>query len=143
MEEYMNMKDKNSPINYEKVLEEYQNCLSNIISDNKVYLSSLIRKITKEIYNSYDLRYYNVLFILSRELTSEEDNQETIDVFVESGYLPLTIIIICEGKNDTNKMKNLFGSRIEQSSHKMSKIRNNIIIGLMYFFIYSHICFIK
>ena len=123
----MNMKSKNSSIHYKEVIEEYKKCFNNIISDNKVYLSSLIRKITKEIYNSYDLRYYNVLFILSRELTAEEDNQETIDVFVESGYLPLTIIIICEGKNDTNKMKNLFGSRIEQSSHKMSKIRNNII----------------
>ena len=123
----MNMKDKNSPINYEKVLEEYQNCLSNIISDNKVYLSSLIRKITKEIYNLYDLRYYNILFILSRELTAEEDNLEAIDVFVESGYLPLTIIIICEGQNDFKKMHKLFGSQIKKSSNKMNKIRNNII----------------
>ena len=123
----MNMKSKNSSIHYKEVIEEYKKCFNNIISDNKVYLSSLIRKITKEIYNSYDLRYYNVLFILSRELTAEEDNQETIDVFVESGYLPLTIIIICEGQNYANKMNELFGSKIKQSSNKMSKIRNNII----------------
>lgn len=97
-----------------------------IIPDNKIYLSSLIRKITKEIFNSYDLRYYNVLFILSRELTEEEDNQEAIDVFIESGYLPLTIIIICEGQNDFNKMNKLFGSQIKKSSNKMNKIRNNI-----------------
>ena len=122
----LNMKDKNSAICYEKVIEEYKKCLSNIISDEKIYLSSVIRKITKEIYNSYDLRYYNVLFILSRELTAEEDNQEIIDVFIESGYLPLSIIIICEGQNNFYKMNKFYGSQIKKSSNKMNKIRNNI-----------------
>ena len=99
----------------------------NIIPDRKVCLSSLIRKITKNIYELYKTNYYNVLFILARELTDDRDKQETIDAIIESSYLPLTIIIIGEGQNDFSGMKNLFGEKIKGASSGMDKNRNNII----------------
>ena len=107
-----------------KFLEYYSN---NSIPDKKICLSSLIRKITKEIYTLYKTNYYNALFILARELTDEKDKQETIDAIIESSYLPLTIIIIGEGKNDLDGMKNLFGKKIRKASNGMDKNRDNII----------------
>ena len=100
---------------------------ANVIPDRKVCLSSLIRKITKNIYELYKTNYYNVLFILARELTDDIDKQETIDAIIESSYLPLTIIIIGEGQNDFSGMKNLFGEKIKKASSGMDKNRNNII----------------
>ena len=99
----------------------------NTSPDKKVHLSSLVRKITKDIYKLYQTNYYNVLFILARELTDEKDKQETIDAIIESSYLPLSIIIIGEGKNDFNGMNNLYGKKIKQASSGMDKNRNNII----------------
>lgn len=58
----------------------------------------MIKKITKDIFQYYDEKFYNVLFVLARELTEDKDRQNLIDAFIESGYLPLTIIIIGEGK---------------------------------------------
>ena len=107
-----------------KFLEYYSN---NSIPDKKICLSSLIRKITKEIYTLYKTNYYNALFILARELTDEKDKQETIDAIIESSYLPLTIIIIGEGKNDLDGMKNLLGKKIRKASNGMDKNRDNII----------------
>ena len=122
----INMKENNC-LHFENFQENYFNCLNNIIPEKKVLLSSLVRNITKEIYRIYNEKYYNVLFILARELTDEKDKQETIDAFIESGYLPLTIIIIGEGKNDFNKMKELFGKKIIETRGGMAKNRNNII----------------
>ena len=80
-----------------------------------------------EMYFLYDLKYYNILFILARELPTYKDKQDTIDAFVESSYLPLTIIIIYEGENDFSKMKELYGNNIKWASNGMKKARNNII----------------
>jgi hypothetical protein len=87
----------------------------------------MIKKITKDIFQYYDEKFYNVLFILARELTEDRDRQNTIDAFIESGYLPLTIIIIGEGKNNFENMKGLFSRKIKQSSQGMTKNRDNII----------------
>ena len=105
-------------------LDYYSN---NSIPDKKVSLSSLIRKITKEIYTLYKTNYYNALFILARELTDDKDKQETIDAIIESSYLPLSIIIIGEGKNDLNGMNDLFGKKIRKASNGMDKNRDNVI----------------
>jgi hypothetical protein len=87
----------------------------------------MVKKITKDIFRFYDEKYYNIFFILARELTDISDKQNTIDAFIESGYLPLTIIIIGEGKNNFESMKELFGKKIVQSSNGMLKNRDNII----------------
>ena len=105
-------------------LDYYSN---NSIPDKKVSLSSLIRKITKEIYTLYKTNYYNAFFILARELTDDKDKQETIDAIIESSYLPLSIIIIGEGKNDLNGMNDLFGKKIRKASNGMDKNRDNVI----------------
>ena len=107
-----------------KDLDKY---IESTIPEIKVCISSLIRKITKKIYELYKTNYYNVLFILAKELTDENDRQETIDAFIESSYLPLTIIIIGEGKNDLSRMNELFGVHIKVSSTGMDKNRDNII----------------
>ena len=107
-----------------KDLDKYS---ESTIPEIKVCISSLIRKITKKIYELYKTNNYNVLFILARELTDENDRQETIDAFIESSYLPLTIIIIGEGKNDLGRMNELYGKHIKVSSTGMDKNRDNII----------------
>ena len=80
-----------------------------------------------DIYKSYELKLYNLLFILERTLIKEQENQETIDLLIESGYLPLTIIIIGEGKNDFEKMFEEFKKKSKISSLGMEKNRNNFI----------------
>ena len=122
----INMTNNNKIIINEELIQTFNNCLNYIQSDKEIHFSSLIRKMTKEMYLIYDLRYYFTLFILARELPTNNDKQETIDAFIESSYLPLTIIIICEGKNDFNKMDELYGNKIKRSSSGMDKARNNI-----------------
>ena len=107
--------------------EDLDKYIESTIPEIKVCISSLIRKITMKIYELYKANYYNVLFILARELTDENDRQETIDAFIESSYLPLTIIIIGEGKNDLSRMNELYGKYIKVSSTGMNKNRENII----------------
>ena len=124
----INSQNKDAPIEYLKLIDEYKKSLDNIISDNKVYYSFLIRKISKLICKLYQMEFYNVLFIIAKELNSEEDNKEAIDAFIETSYLPLSIIIIYEGENDYHKIKNLFGNQIKVSSKGMQKMRNNVIL---------------
>ena len=121
----INMKNNNEVILSEQLIKTFNNCLNNVIPD-KVCFSSLIRKMSKEMLISYNIIYYNILFILARELPTNDDKQETIDAFVESSYFPLTIIVICEGKNDFEVMDELYGNKIKGSSSGMDKIRNNI-----------------
>ena len=123
----INMTNNNETIKNEELIKTFNNCsLQNIIPDKEVGFSSLIRKLSKEMYLIYDLKYYDILFILAREIPNNSDKQETIDSFVESSYLPLTIIIICEGENEFNKMEELYGNKIKKSSNGMDKVRNNI-----------------
>ena len=119
--------DEDKSIHFANFLQIYDNCLNYIISEKKVCLSLMVKKITKDIFRYYDERYYNIFFILARELTDASDKQNTIDAFIESGYLPLTIIIIGEGQNNFESMKELFGKKVKQSSNGMLKNRDNII----------------
>jgi len=114
---------------FNKVFDSKKNI---IISKKKVLLSLLIRKITKIIYNLYEPRHYNVLYIFEREIPDSEDKQELIDAFIEASYLPLTIIIIGEGKNDFNKLKELFSDKINEASSGMLKNRKNILFADFY-----------
>ncbi len=119
--------EEDKSIHFANFIQIYENCLNYIISEKKVCLSLMVKKITKDIFRFYDERYYNIFFILARELTDASDKQNTIDAFIESGYLPLTIIIIGEGENNFESMKELFGKKIKQSSNGMLKNRDNII----------------
>ena len=119
--------EEDKSIQCENFNQKFDNCLNYIVPEKKVCLSLMIKKITKDIFQYYDEKFYNVLFILARELTEDRDRQNTIDAFIESGYLPLTIIIIGEGKNNFENMKGLFSRKIKQSSQGMTKNRDNII----------------
>ena len=119
--------EEDKSIHFANFSQIYDKCINYIISEKKVCLSLMVKKITKDIFRFYDERYYNIFFILARELTDTSDKQNTIDAFIESGYLPLTIIIIGEGKNNFESMKELFGKKIKQSSNGMLKNRDNII----------------
>ena len=114
---------------FNKVFDSKKNL---IIPKKKVLLSLLIRKITKIIYNLYEARHYNVLYIFEREIPDSGDKQELIDAFIEASYLPLTIIIIGEGKNDFNKLKELFSDKINEASSGMLKNRKNILFADFY-----------
>lgn len=92
-----------------------------------VFLSKLIRKITNKIYQLYELRNFNVLFILAKEVPDNKDKQELIDSIIESSYLPLIIIIIGEGSNDFKKFQEYFGKKIKRASNGMEKNSDNIV----------------
>lgn len=119
--------EEDKSIQSENFNKKFDNCLNYIIPEKKVSLSLMIKKITKDIFQYYDERFYNVLFVLAREITEDKDRQNSIDAFIESGYLPLTIIIIGEGKNNFENLKGLFNKKIKQSSKGMPKNRDNII----------------
>ena len=128
----LNMNEDNSPINtIEKVIQKFNSCLSeNKINpeDNRNF-SSLIKKITRTIYSLYELRYYNVSFILTRGALENKDIQKTIDAIIESGYLPLTIFVIGIGKNDFSQIKKVLGSNHKCTSLGMEKMRNNVLFA--------------
>ena len=124
----INTKEKDAPIIYNNIYNEYKEVLNNIISDKKVFYSTLIRKILKKVCELYEIEYYNVLFILAKEMNSKEDKKEAIDAFIESSYLPLSIFIIYEGEKDCSEIRNLFGNHIKESSKGMKKMRNNIVL---------------
>ena len=119
--------EEDKSIKFENFNKKFDNCLNHIVPEKKVCLSLMIKKITKDIFQYYDEKFYNVLFVLARELTEDKDRQNLIDAFIESGYLPLTIIIIGEGKNNFENMKGLFNKKIKESSQGMTKNRDNII----------------
>jgi hypothetical protein len=117
----INMNEKDSSIrNYEKVFESYNNCLNNIVSNKKIYLSPLIKTITKEIISLSEIKNYNISFIFVRDLIN--DMQELINEIIESSNLPLTIIIIDIGKNNLNK--NIINIVL---TSKLKKMKNNIL----------------
>ena len=117
------MNEKDSSIkNYEKVFESYNNCLNNIISNTKIYLSPLIKTIIKEILNLSEIKNYNISFIFVRDLIN--DMLELINTIIESNYLP---IIIDLGKNNLNK--NIINIL---STSKLKKMRDNILFTSLF-----------
>ena len=128
----LNMNEDNSPINtIEKVIKTFNSCLSEnkINPEDKRNFSSLIKKITKTIYSLYELRYYNVSFILTRGALENNDIQKTIDAIIENGYLPLTIFVIGIGKNDFSQIQKVLGTNHKRTSLGMEKMRNNVLFA--------------
>ena len=126
----LNMNEKDSSIQtIDKVIDKYNSCLNQnkIISENKIYFSPVIKNTTKEIYKLYEMRFYNILFIITHNNLEKKDIRKTIDSIIESCYLPLTIIIIGVGKNDFSKMYEIFNIKDKFSSVGMERIRNNIL----------------
>ena len=122
----------NNPTPLDKVHDVYNSAKNNVISEKKVVLSKLIKRITKNIYDLYEPRNYNVLFILARELPDNWDKQDFIDSLIEGSYLPLTIIIIGEGINEFEQLKEYCSSELKEASSGMEKNRNNILYTTFY-----------
>ena len=119
--------ENDAPIELDKILDVYKASLNKITPNKTITLSKLIRNITKKIYSLFETREYNILFIILRELPDESDKQELIDAIIESSYLPLTIIVIGEGKNDFYKLKHFFKKQINETKIGIKKTRNNIL----------------
>ena len=119
--------ENDAPIELDKILDVYKASLNKITPNKTITLSKLIRNITKKIYSLFETREYNILFIILRELPDESDKQELIDAIIESSYLPLTIIVIGEGKNDFYKLKHFFKGQINETKIGIKKTRNNIL----------------
>lgn len=125
----INMDENDAAIkSYDKIFENYKNCLENIDPDNKVNLSSLIEKVNIDIHNKHELRYYNILFILLKDIVDKNDIQNIYDRIIESSYLPVSIIIIGIGKTDFTQMNEIFNSIPQVSSYtRTKKKRDNAI----------------
>ena len=120
--------ENDNAIPFKEAIKYMSNPIQDIKKSKKsVFLSKLIRKITNKIYQLYELRNFNVLFIFAKELPDNKDKQELIDSIIESSYLPLIIIIIGEGSNDFNKFQEYFGKKIKRASNGMEKNRDNIL----------------
>ena len=119
--------NNNKPTPLDKFHEVYSSAKNSVIPKENVVLSKLIKRITKYIYDNYEPRNYNVLLILARELPDNSDKQDFIDSLIESSYLPLTIIIIGEGKNNFDHLKEYCSNELKEASSGMEKNRNNIL----------------
>ena len=125
----INLKKNDSKINtINEVLKYFKLCLISkfIKGENHIYLSSLIKKITKQISKLNEIKNYNIQFIIIRGVIEKNDVEKTIDAIIESSLLPLTIFIIGVGANDYSQMNNIFSFNNKFSSTGIEKKRNNV-----------------
>jgi hypothetical protein len=131
----LNMNEKDSKIHtIDNVITFYNYCLTQnkIVSERNIYFSSIIKKITNNIYKLYEINYYNILFIIAHNIVDKNDIKKTIDSIIESCYLPLSIIIIYLGKkekNDSSQITKIANNNTKFSSVGMEKIRNNVLFA--------------
>ena len=118
-------------VKYKNICDVFKTSLDKIIPFKTICLSKLIRFMTKKIYQLFQPKVYNILFIITRELPDDSDKQEIIDSIIESSYLPVTIIIIGEGNNDFYKLKHFFGEKINETKIGIKKTRNNILFKIV------------
>ena len=130
----LNLNGKDSSIYImDEVLKNFEKFLNtnSIISLKNINLSPIIKKITKDIYKLYNLRYYNVSFIIIRGNIDKNDIQKTIDAIIESSYLPLTTIVIGLGNIDYTETRKIIYSNKKLSSIGMQKLRNNVLFAAL------------
>ena len=130
----LNLNGKDSSIYImDEVLKNFEKCLNtnSIISLKNINLSPIIKKITKDIYKLYNLRYYNVSFVIIRGNIDKNDIQKTIDAIIESSYLPLTTIVIGLGNIDYTETRKIIYSNKKLSSIGMQKLRNNVLFAAL------------
>ena len=129
----INMDEDDTSIKpYNKIVEYYEKCLENIEPDNKINLSSLIEKVNIDIYNKSELGYYNILFILLKDIVDTNDIENIYDRIIESSYLPVSIIIIGIGKTDFTQMNKIFNSipQVSYTTGTKKKRDNTIFISM-------------
>ena len=93
--------------------------------NNSKFLSNLLDKVNTELNNKQKVECYNILFIFLKESVSLSDIQNSIDIIIESSYLPLTIFIIGDSENEFDEMNYHINNIPNISSNRMQKMRNN------------------
>ena len=129
-EPYFNLSLKEDPtiMGLTNIKKAYKECLDKIdFSGNNNILSPLLKYIEKRISQKKKLKNYNILFLLMSNAPKKEDFKNCIDIFIESSFLPLSILIIGIGDKESEfkKIKELY-SGITNSSDGMRKQRDNI-----------------
>ena len=129
----ISMNDNESSIKtYDKIIDNYNECKSKIISDYNIFISPLLNKINNEIYELNEYKNYNILFILIKQDIYPDDIKNTLDAIIESSYLPLSIIIINASGNDLGKMDHIFNSIPNKTSVGTEKKRDNVLFTSLY-----------
>jgi len=111
---------------YDAIIDNYNNCKNQVISDDKIYLSTLLNKINNEIRLLNENKNYYILFILIKGNIHEDDIKYALDSIIESSYLPLSIVIYNAGES-FKEMNNIFNSIPGVSSMGMKKMRDNLL----------------
>lgn len=120
--------DKKSFSDNEGLIKQYKNFLEdkNIISQDNLILSPLLKNLINNIYTSYKSNVYYILFIFISGDIDEKDQKETINKIIQSSYLPLNIIVIGIGDHDFSAMNELFLDS-GKSTEGMPKNKENVI----------------
>ena len=119
-------------LNSDKLIEKYKISLesSNIIPEKNIALSPIIKKITSDIYESYEPDKYYVLFLLLSKDIDKKDKKNLIHQIIASSYLPLSIFFIALGNHDFTESKSTLKKISKYSSEGMAKVRDNIIFTI-------------
>ena len=111
---------------FDEIIDNYSNCKNQVISDDKIYLSTLLNKINNEIRLLNEDKNYYIIFILIKGNIYEDDIKYALDSIIESSYLPLSIVIYNAGES-FKEMNNIFNSFPGVSSVGMKKMRDNLL----------------
>ena len=106
-------------------LDSYNSYSNQILPNNSKFLSTLLDKVNTELNNKQQVNSYNILFIFLKESLSLSEIKNSIDIIIESSYLPLTIFIFGDSENDFDEMNYDINNIPNISSNGMQKMRNN------------------
>ena len=106
-------------------LDSYNSYSNQISPNNSKFLSTLLDKVNTELNNKQQVDSYNILFIFLKESVNLSEIKNSIDIIIESSYLPLTIIIIGDSQNDFDEMNYDINNIPNISSNGMQKMRKN------------------
>ena len=116
-------------LNSDKLIEKYKVFLesNNIIPEKNIALSPIIKKITSDIYQSYEPNNYYVVFVLISKDIDKKDKKNLIHQIIASSYLPLSIFIIGIGNHNFTESKTTLKKISKYSNEGMEKVRDNVI----------------
>ena len=116
-------------LNSDKLIEKYKVFLesNNIIPEKNIALSPIIKKITSDIYQSYEPNNYYVVFVLISKDIDKKDKKNLIHQIIASSYLPLTLFIIGIGNHNFTESKTTLKKISKYSNEGMEKVRDNVI----------------
>jgi len=121
----LNFNDK-SLHGFTQIEKSYKECLNKISFCERDNLSPLIDNIRNLIIQNYELKVYNILFLLISNPPVKEDYQKCIDLFVLNTFLPLSVIVVGIGDKEFKEIKHLVSKNRKFSSEGIERARNNV-----------------